>query len=1312
VTHARWDRIKDIFNAALGVPQADRPALLDRLCADDAELRREVESLLEARTISIVRTGGAADALSDLTTASITDPHAADRVGMTIHRYKLLQIIGEGGFGTVYLAEQTEPVRRRVALKVIKPGMDSRAIVARFEAERQALAMMDHPHIARVLDGGVTPLTDSGGGLPYFVMEYVVGDPVIAFADAHALSISERLDLFQQICSAVQHAHTKGIIHRDLKPGNVIVSMVDGKAFAKVIDFGIAKATGAAGGRLTDKTFFTEHRQLIGTPEYMSPEQAEGSLDIDTRTDVYALGVLLYELLTGTTPIDSHRLRSAAFGEMQRIIREEEPLAPSMKLSRSLERLASTAAMRKAEPAKLSAMVKGELDWIVLKALEKDRSRRYETATALADDVKRHMAGEPVVAAPPSRAYRLRKFARKNKNAVVGVSAVVLALAAGGSIAAWQWAESRSAKLRAEAALGERNAELREGYAGLETLLTATKPGSRFVLDPDDGWIRDANGVSDTQVRVFSDPGDPVSSKTVNAVQLVAAMGAGYIGDLRELSTQLSEKTDHAERAAYVANLLSAARDPVSARQRLDACPDHRRGWEWRYLSRASDNSDMTLGDGSSLVYDAIFLRNGELAATAHRGDRKSARIWNVRTGKMVADLPAPGGSNSIKYSDGGGEFLLFGLGSASVWDLSTLKKVRDLPINRDESPDGEFSLDGTRILTWSWAKRPQVWDARTGELIATIPLELKGDQVKDGLGDAALSADGLQVVTAHFDHAKVWDIASLRVVRTLSADTEQARNVRVSSDNQTIIGFGFSNNVVVWNAQSGDVRAQLPLRESRGIASASYSSDGSRILTSGYGHGVRVWDSATGRLVVEFALQKPRGFHNAAFSPDAQHVVVWGASGVSVFDAKTGDALLDLVGHSGSIWQAMFSPDGASVLTASDDGTARVWTNNAPKASTTRRVHSEAVTSLEFSPDGTRLLSATAYEWRVLDAHSGQEIASFIGPPSEWFRGYGAKSKFLEDGRILSWIDGVAVHAISDRPAPMAIAPKATLIELHTAADASEVIGGATSGGNRILTTTRDGFKIFDATSGELLCQRSVPGLVYAELSPGGDKALAIDLEAATVQIVDVANGESLYTLPGQAARFDPSGNRVLTLSRNNHGAKVWRSDSGELVCTLDLPPEQWRGPQDRWERWMLSPRWFDAIAFSPDGSRVALTDDDWSVRQAEYLTVFDTQTGSRVCQLQHQFGAMYGISFSPDGKRIATCRFLDPDAGGFLMDSSLCLWDADSGDQLLTLSVPSDDSNGICSIAWSLDGDRIAVGGHDGQVTVFDASSSVGSR
>ncbi|MFN8817042.1 MAG: protein kinase domain-containing protein [bacterium] len=442
-----------IFHHARTLPVAERSAYVAAACAGHPAVRAAIEQLLAAvenaggflASQGPARAEGGEDAAASAASAPAptagftTAPgRITERPGVVIGPYKLLQLIGEGGFGTVFLAEQTAPVRRRVALKIIKLGMDTRQVVARFEAERQALAMMDHPHIARVLDGGATPAFEGGGGRPYFVMEYVVGDAITTFADAHALNIAQRLDLFGQVCSAVQHAHTKGIIHRDLKPGNVLVSMVDDKPFAKVIDFGIAKATGGGGaGHLTDKTLFTEHRQLIGTPEYMSPEQAEGSQDIDTRTDVYALGVLLYELLTGSTPIESARLRSAAYGEMQRIIREEEPLAPSMKLSRSLEKLAGTAAARRAEPGKLSALVRGELDWIVLKALEKERARRYETASALAEDVKRHLAGEPVVAAPVSRAYRVRKFVRRNRGAVGAGAAIAATLVVG--IAGTTW---------------------------------------------------------------------------------------------------------------------------------------------------------------------------------------------------------------------------------------------------------------------------------------------------------------------------------------------------------------------------------------------------------------------------------------------------------------------------------------------------------------------------------------------------------------------------------------------------------------------------------------------------------------------------------------------------------------------------------------------------------------------------------------------------------------------------------------------------------------------------------------------------------
>ena len=350
--------------------------------------------------------------------------------GTHIGRYRILQKLGEGGFGEVFEAEQTHPVRRRVALKVIKPGMDSRDVIARFMAERQALALMDHPHIARVLDAGTTD-----GGQPYFVMELVAGEPVTTYCDRHNLSVTERLAVFEQVCTAVQHAHGKGVIHRDLKPSNVLVGTHEDQPFAKVIDFGIAKATGS---RLTDNTLFTAQNQMIGTPLYMSPEQAEGSADIDTRSDVYSLGVLLYQLLTGTTPFESVSIRGAAHAEIQRILREVEPPRPSVCLSRSQDTLNQVAAHRRTDPVHLARQLRGELDWIVMKAIEKDRSRRYETANGLAMDVRRYLSGQPVLAAPPSAAYRMRKFVRRHRGAVAAGILLAISLLVGMAGFAWQ----------------------------------------------------------------------------------------------------------------------------------------------------------------------------------------------------------------------------------------------------------------------------------------------------------------------------------------------------------------------------------------------------------------------------------------------------------------------------------------------------------------------------------------------------------------------------------------------------------------------------------------------------------------------------------------------------------------------------------------------------------------------------------------------------------------------------------------------------------------------------------------------------------
>ena len=445
-------RVESLFFAALkqGGPE-DRQRFLNEACEDNVDLRARVERLLAAHhDVSGFMEQNAAGILAT------EDSVLKERPGVMIGHYKILQQIGEGGFGVVFMAEQQEPVVRKVALKVVKPGMDTKEVVARFEAERQALAMMDHPNIAKVYDGGAT---DSGR--PYFVMELVRGIPITDYCDGNELATYERLQLFASVCNAIQHAHQKGVIHRDIKPSNVLVTLHDGLPVVKVIDFGVAKAIHQ---RLTDKTLFTNFMQMVGTPLYMSPEQAEMSgLDIDTRTDIYSLGVLLYELLVGTTPFDRDRLKAAAYDEIRRIIREEEPLRPSHRISTLGETITYICSHRKTEPKKLSRMVRGELDWIVMKALEKDRNRRYESAGEFSRDIQRHLAHEPVQAGPPSVWYRLRKHVRRNRGVFAGFVVIVAAvlMGLGGSI----WGLMRANKERDRALVAQKIARQEEAKA-------------------------------------------------------------------------------------------------------------------------------------------------------------------------------------------------------------------------------------------------------------------------------------------------------------------------------------------------------------------------------------------------------------------------------------------------------------------------------------------------------------------------------------------------------------------------------------------------------------------------------------------------------------------------------------------------------------------------------------------------------------------------------------------------------------------------------------------------------------------------------
>jgi eukaryotic-like serine/threonine-protein kinase len=517
-----WNpKANEIFLQALELPTpGEREEYLDRVCQGDAALKAEVEALLAAgaKAGSFLESPAMAPQL-----AVTVERPLVERPGTIIGPYKLLEQIGEGGFGVVFMAEQQQPLRRKVAIKVLKPGMDTRQVVARFEAERQALALMDHPNIAKVLDAGAT---DSGR--PYFVMELVKGIPITDYCDQNQLTPRERLELFAYVCQAIQHAHQKGIIHRDIKPSNVLVTLHDGEPLVKVIDFGVAKALGQ---QLTDKTLFTGFAQLIGTPLYMSPEQAAlSNVDVDTRSDIYSLGVLLYELLTGTTPFDNERLKRAGYDEMCRIIREEEPPKPSTRIS-TLGRVASTVSThRKSDPKRLSQLIRGELDWIVMKCLEKDRGRRYETANGLAMDVQRYLRDEPVLACPPSAGYRLRKFARRNGRMVATVAVVAIALVAGTVISTWQALRATHAETLAEKRL---NAEIQARADAVANLGKAREAGEEFFTVVSESKLLEEPGLQplrkdllEAAVRYYEglaalgEPNDPESLADLAATQL------------------------------------------------------------------------------------------------------------------------------------------------------------------------------------------------------------------------------------------------------------------------------------------------------------------------------------------------------------------------------------------------------------------------------------------------------------------------------------------------------------------------------------------------------------------------------------------------------------------------------------------------------------------------------------------------------------------------------------------------------------------------------------------------------------------------
>ncbi len=771
-------RVRDIFLTAAELPEGERTAYLAEACGSNAALRSEVEQLLAAHAepASMLRsaTGPHLGALPS------TGPHVPQtEAGMTlINRYTLLEEIGEGGMGSVWMARQLEPVKRMVAIKLIKPGMNSKAVLARFEAERQALALMDHPNIARVLDGGET--TD---GRQFFVMDLVKGVPITQYCDAHRLGVRERLELFLPVCQAIQHAHQKGIIHRDIKPSNVLVALYDDRPVPKVIDFGVAKAIGQP---LTELTYHTGFGTVIGTPQYMSPEQATfNNLDIDTRSDLYSLGVLLYELLVGSTPFTKKDLEKAGLMEMLRVVREVEPPRPSTKLS-TADALPTLAANRNTEPKKLTGLLRNELDWVVMKALEKDRTRRYETAAAFAVDIQHYLTGGPVQAVPPSMSYRLRKFVRKHRGAVTA-SVVVLATLTAGIVG------TTLGLIRAESALD-----------------VASQQQERAERESIHAKLESAHAVEEaTKAKISEAAEKQAVQKAHRLLGLIHAAEGVKLADSGSLHLGLLKMTQSLAIAAESPQAVNMARTQFALYRKYSpsACGLETIIPQWRPVAVFSpDGRYILIGsfDGAVQIWDSKT--------------RRSVAFAKKHAGPIFRVAFSPDGQLALTCSDDT---------TAQIWDARSGERVGDVLRHKHSVHRGAFSPDGRRVVTMPQWGGAQVWDAKTGRPIGE-PMSHSGMQ----LTDVAFSPDGTRIVTASCDStARVWDAASGKELLKLKHD-DYVEVAVFSPDGRRIATGCKDRSVRVWDAGNGRQIGDL-LRHNGSINSIAYASDGKLIMTA-----------------------------------------------------------------------------------------------------------------------------------------------------------------------------------------------------------------------------------------------------------------------------------------------------------------------------------------------------------------------------------------------------------------------------------------------------------------------------------------------